>query len=113
LLIVVAAVVIGGTWWYSQHQYYVGSDGSRVAVYKGIKGDVLGIHFSSEIERTAIPVSTLSSFERDKVNATISATSRRDADDIVANLTKGDSGPAPSLPAATSSAADNSPAGSP
>jgi PPM family protein phosphatase len=116
LLIVVAAVLLGGTWWYSQHQYYVGSDGSRVAVYKGIKGDVLGIHFSSEIERTAIPVSTLSSFERDKVTATISATSRRDADDIVANLTKGDGGqpnPASSPAPAASTPAASAPAGSP
>jgi serine/threonine protein phosphatase PrpC len=115
LLIVVAAVLLGGTWWYSQHQFYVGSDGTRVAVYKGIKGDVLGIRFSSEIERTSITVATLSGFERDKVNATISATSKRDADDIVANLTKSDSGqPNPaSSPPATDSSAASSPAGSP
>jgi serine/threonine protein phosphatase PrpC len=109
LLLVVAAVLLGGTWWYSQHQYYVGSDGTRVAIYQGIKGDVLGIHFSSEIERTAIPIASLSSFERSKVIATISATSRHDADDIVTNLGKddGDAGqPSSSAPA-------SSPAGSP
>jgi serine/threonine protein phosphatase PrpC len=107
LLIVVGGALFGGTWWYSQHQYYVGSDGTRVAVYRGINGDVLGVHFSSEIERTAIAMSSLSSFERDKVQATISATSKHDAERIVATLTSA------TQPAGTPSTAAPSVSGSP
>jgi serine/threonine protein phosphatase PrpC len=103
LLIVVAGALFGGTWWYSQNQFYVGSDGTRVAVYKGISGDILGVRFSSEIERTAIQVSSLSTFERDKVEATISATSKHNAEQIVATLTSSSqSSTPPSTPPATS-----------
>jgi serine/threonine protein phosphatase PrpC len=113
LLIVVAGALFGGTWWYSQSQFYVGSDGSRVAIYKGINGDVLGVHFSSEIERTAITTDSLSSFERDKVEATISANSKHDAERIIATLTTsappgagGSTSPAPSSPASALASPD-------
>ena len=86
LLIVVAGALFGGTWWYSQHQYYVGSDGHYVVVYKGIKGKVLGLSFSSPLENTGITVSSLPAFEREKVADTVSATSRSAADRIVAQL---------------------------
>ncbi len=111
LLIVVAGALLGGTWLYSQHQFYVGIDGTQVAIYQGINGKVLGVRFSSEIERTGISTSDLSSFERDKVADTISATSKRNAEHIVAGLllapnpspgpTLGQNQPSTSAPAAT------------
>jgi PPM family protein phosphatase len=110
LLIVAAAALFGGTWWYSQGQYYVGSDGTHVEVYKGISGTVLGINYSSPIETTDIAMSSLPAFKRAEVASTISAKSKADADRIVAGLltsTAPVSTPAPSSigsPAASSAA---------
>jgi PPM family protein phosphatase len=93
LLLVVAGGLFGGTWWYSQHQYYVGSNGTQVVVYRGINGTVLGLNFSSPIEKTGIVMSSLPAFERDRVNDTIGARNKADADRIVGQLH-----PSPSLP---------------
>ena len=73
LLMLAAGGLFGGTWWYSQHQFYVGTDGTNVIVYKGIDGTVLGIHYSSAIENTGIAVSSLPQFERERVTDTIGA----------------------------------------
>jgi serine/threonine protein phosphatase PrpC len=86
LLVVVAGVLFGGTWWYSQRQFYVGSDGQQVIVYKGINGSVLGINFSTPIEKTGIAMSSLPAFERERVAGSIGARNRRDADRIVGQL---------------------------
>ncbi|MDQ1484848.1 MAG: family protein phosphatase [Actinomycetota bacterium] len=86
LLVIVAAALFGGTWLYSQYQYYVGSNGTNVVIYKGINGSVLGLSFSSPVRDTGIAMSALPAFERDKVAETITARSRRDADRIVSQL---------------------------
>ena len=86
LVLVVAGALFGGTWWYSQHQYYVGAHDGEVTVYRGIKGTILGIDFSSQVERTHIVVSSLPAFERDRVTDAITAHSRAQADRIVAQL---------------------------
>jgi PPM family protein phosphatase len=86
LILVVAGGLFGGTWWYSQHQYYVGSNGTQVVVYRGINGSVLGLNFSSPIETTDIVTSSLPAFERDRVNDTIGARNKQDADRIVSQL---------------------------
>lgn len=86
LLIVVAGGLFGGTWWYSQHQFYVGSDGQQVVVYKGIDGSVLGLNFSNPIEHTGIAMSSLPAFERERVADGIGARNRADADRIVGQL---------------------------
>ena len=101
LLIIVAGALFGGTWWYSQHQYYVGSDGHNVVVYRGIKGSVLGIDFSSPIEDTHIPMASLPAFERERVADAVTAHSRAQAERIVDTLrqalqSSGSSTPAPS-----------------
>jgi PPM family protein phosphatase len=86
LLVVVAGALFGGTWWYSQRQFYVGSDGQQVVVYKGINGSVLGISFSTPIEKTGIAMSSLPAFERERVADTIGARNKGDADRIVGQL---------------------------
>jgi protein phosphatase len=86
LLVVVAGGLFGGTWWYSQHQFYVGSDGQQVVVYKGIDGSVLGLNFSKPIEHTGIAMSSLPAFERERVADGIGARNRADADRIVGQL---------------------------
>src|SRR5450631_1675657 len=86
LLVVVAGALFGGTWWYSQRQFYVGSDGQQVIVYKGINGSVLGINFSTPIEKTGVAMSSLPAFERERVAAGIGARNKGDADRIVGQL---------------------------
>jgi len=115
LLMLAASGLFGGTWWYSQHQFYVGSDGTNVVVYKGIEGTVLGIHYSSAIENTGIAVSSLPVFERERVIATIGASSRRDADRIVGQLHATQAPTATPTPASSAPASppDSSPAASP
>ena len=111
LVIVVAGALLGGTWWYSQHQYYVGADGGEVMVYRGIKGNILGIDFSSQVERTHILVSSLPAFERDRVTDAITAHSRAQADRIVAQLrdaAAGDVRPSPGSPTSPSAPAPTS-----
>jgi PPM family protein phosphatase len=113
LVLVVAGGLFGGTWWYSQHQYYVGSNGTQVVVYRGIDGSVLGLNFSSPIENTGIVMSSLPAFERDRVNDTIGAGNKQDADRIVSQLHPSPSplsspGAQPSAP--PSAAPDSAPA---
>jgi serine/threonine protein phosphatase PrpC len=110
LLIVVGGLLVGGTWVYSQGQFYVGTNGHDVVVYRGIKGSLLGINFSSPVKDTGITVSSLPAFERDKVADTISATNRTDADRIVAQLHPGT---ANSAVGATPSVTPGSPAPTP
>jgi len=86
LLIVVAGALFGGTWWYSQHQYYVGTDGTNVIVYKGINGSILGINFSSPVEDTNIPVDSLPAFKQNTIKEGVDAHSRAAADRIVEQL---------------------------
>lgn len=115
LLVVVAGALFGGTWWYSQHQYYVSSDGHDVIVYKGIKGSILGINFSSAIENTHIPIDSLPSFERDRIVDGITAHSRSAAERIVDGVRQSTQSP-PSTPSSTptsSPSATASPGASP
>lgn len=101
LIIAVAAALFGGTWWYAQHQYYVGTADGVVVVYRGIKGDVLGLDFSSVIERTTIPVAQLPAYQRERVMDTISVPNRAAAERIVEQLRAS----LPSPPGAPQSAA--------
>jgi len=108
LLVVVAGALFGGTWWYSQHQYYVGSDGNDVVVYQGIKGSILGINFSSPIEDTHIPMSSLPAFQRDTIVNGVTAHTRAAADRIVAQL-RDSTVPTPSSPPASAPASSPPP----
>jgi protein phosphatase len=113
LLLVVAGGLFGGTWWYSQHQFYVGSDGERVVVYKGIDGSVLGINFSNPIERTGIAMSSLPAFERERVADGIGASNKADADRIVGQLHSVPAVSPSPAPSSAPSALPSSPASSP
>ena len=79
LLIVLAIVVVlggtgGGLWAYVSHQYYVGEFHGAVAIYQGLPGDVAGIATSRLVLSTSIALGDLPVSWRDKVQATIPAT---------------------------------------
>jgi serine/threonine protein phosphatase PrpC len=91
LFVLLLAVVIGGGylgWRYTQDQYYVGTDGSQVAIFQGINQSVAGVHLSHVYEQTGIPLAGVPSPDIGLIRATMSATSRSAALTIVANIRK-------------------------
>lgn len=82
--------VLGGALWagyaWSQQQYYVGTDGTRVVVYQGLSEDLGPVSLSSAVEVTDIEMSDLPAVTQDQVEATISASDRESADAIVERL---------------------------
>jgi len=81
---VVTAVVIGYNW--TQAHYYVGDDHGVVAIYRGVQQNIGPIRLSSVYQKTSIALSQLSTFNRGKVTATISASSLELAKQIVNRL---------------------------
>jgi PPM family protein phosphatase len=91
LFVLLLVLVIGGGylgWRYTQDQYYVGTDGTNVAIFQGINQSVVGIHLSHVYQRTNIPLARVPSPDQGQIRATVSATSRSGALAIVANVRK-------------------------
>jgi PPM family protein phosphatase len=70
---------------YTQTRYYVGFEGSNVAIYQGVQGTIGPITLSHIVQRTDITRSELSSFTRSQIAETISAPSLEAARTIVQN----------------------------
>jgi protein phosphatase len=81
----VAAAVIG--YQFTQTRYYVGVDNGEVAIFQGVQQDIGPIKLSHVVEATTIGVDELSAFNRQSVEATISANNLSDAHRIVDRLT--------------------------
>ncbi|MGH3802794.1 MAG: hypothetical protein ACRDTD_22245, partial [Pseudonocardiaceae bacterium] len=91
VLIVLGAGYAGGH--YTQQQYYVGpvgpdSDGNDriVAIHRGVPGSILGVDFSSVVERSNIRLSDLPPVQRRDVEKVVTADSREQARDILGRL---------------------------
>ncbi len=77
-LVVLVILVVGGAyagWRYTQSQYYVGEDGGKVVIFRGINQSVAGIKLYSVVQRTSIPVASLPSMDAGTVRATITSDS--------------------------------------
>ncbi|MFC0675680.1 Stp1/IreP family PP2C-type Ser/Thr phosphatase [Brachybacterium hainanense] len=101
-LALLLALLIGAAWagyGWSQRQYYVGSDGSHVVIYRGLAQDLGPISLSSPVETTDLAVSSLTPVTRQQVEATITASDLADAKQIVARLEAGAILPEPTAPA--------------
>ncbi|WBU37220.1 PP2C family protein-serine/threonine phosphatase [Homoserinibacter sp. YIM 151385] len=81
---IVAAALLAYQW--TQAHYFVGEDEGRVAIFQGVQQDIGPIPLSSVYQTTTIELSELPSFQRQSVEATISADNLREANDIVARL---------------------------
>ncbi|CAN5399247.1 protein phosphatase 2C domain-containing protein [soil metagenome] len=81
---IVLAAVAGYRW--SQSLYYVGENGSTVAIYQGVQQNIGPISLHSVYEQTSLEVSSLPSYTRKTVEDTISASDLRDARGIVERL---------------------------
>jgi PPM family protein phosphatase len=88
LAVIVGLLAVGGRVAYSwtQRQYYVGSEGDHVAIFKGIEEAIPGIRLSDVYEVQALDVDQLPAFRREQVEQTISATNLQDARNIVSEL---------------------------
>ncbi|MGO4783604.1 protein phosphatase 2C domain-containing protein [Cryobacterium sp. W22_MBD10_FK3] len=81
---IVGAALLGYQW--SQSRYFVGVEGSTVAIYQGIQQDLGPIKLSSVYEDTNLELNQLRVYDRQQVERTISASSLEDAKLIVERL---------------------------
>lgn len=66
-VLLLLALGAGAGYAYVQSQWYVGVDGERVAIYRGVTGSLAGVEFSGLDERTDLLVADLSALEQDRV----------------------------------------------
>jgi serine/threonine protein phosphatase PrpC len=89
ILVVLLIVIVGGSyaaWRYTQSQYYVGTDGKQVIIYRGVNQRVLGMSLSSVYQQTGIPLSHVPSTDLGPVQSTIPASNLADAQKTVSNI---------------------------
>ena len=89
VLVVVLAVIGGGGWFgysWTQKQYYVGSDGDYVAIFKGVEAEIPGLTLSKVYERQTLQVDKLPTYSREQVEGNIQADNLAGARAIVSEL---------------------------
>ncbi|KQO95720.1 PP2C family protein-serine/threonine phosphatase [Leifsonia sp. Leaf264] len=86
LFVAAAAIIVAITYNWTQSRYFVGSDGDSVAIFRGIQQDIGPISLHSVYKDTNIPIDSLTFYDRQAVEATISATSLDDAITIAKRL---------------------------
>ena len=89
ILVVLLIVIVGGgyaAWRYTQGQYYVGTDGRQVIIYRGVNQQVLGMSLSSVYQQTGIPLSHVPATDLPQVRSTITASSLADAQKTVSTI---------------------------
>ncbi|TFB75235.1 serine/threonine-protein phosphatase [Cryobacterium glaciale] len=84
VLSIVTTTVLGYQW--TQTRYFVGVDGSNVAIYQGVQQDIGPIRLSSVYEDTDLVLDDLRVYDRQQVEQTINAGSLADALAIVERL---------------------------
>ena len=84
VLSLVTTTVLGYQW--TQTRYFVGVDGTSVAIYQGVQQDIGPIKLSSVYTDTGLFLSDLRVYDRQQVEQTISAGSLADATAIVKRL---------------------------
>jgi protein phosphatase len=82
ILVILVIVIVGGgfaAWRYTQGQYYVGTDGHQVIIYRGINQKVAFVNLSSVYQKTGILLSQVPPTDKAQVQATTPASSLADA----------------------------------
>jgi PPM family protein phosphatase len=89
ILVVLVIVIVGGgfaAWRYTQGQYYVGTDGRQVIIYRGINQKVAFINLSSVYQKTGILLSQVPPTDKAQLQATTPASSLSDARKTVSSI---------------------------
>jgi len=94
LAILAVAGVLGYRW--TQDQYFVSAHQGNVTIFRGVMADVPGISLQNVDEVTDVATDSLPEFRRQQVEAGIEASSRADAERIVADLEESVPEPSPS-----------------
>ena len=71
---------------YVRSQFYVGLDGNKVAVFRGVSGNLAGLSLHTVEEKTSLSADTLSEVEQARLADGIVAVDQRDARAIVSRL---------------------------
>ena len=91
-VVVVLALVVAGlsalTWAWARNQFYVGSEGGYVAIYRGLPGSVGPLALHTVEQTTAITVDSLPDFEAMQVEGTIPTDSLASAEQVVQRLSE-------------------------
>jgi protein phosphatase len=82
--LVVAAAWLGYS--YTQTKFYVAESNGHVAIYKGIREELLGFKFSNVYEETNVSLGELPEYQQQLVDHTIYATDLQDAHRILDRL---------------------------
>ncbi|HEY3506744.1 MAG TPA: PP2C family serine/threonine-protein phosphatase [Actinocatenispora sp.] len=103
LIVLIALAVVGGAgfgvWQYTRTQYYVGaSDDGYVAVFRGVPGDVAGLHLSTVDVKSGTKVTDLTRLVRNRVEQGIDSPSRAQALNTLHELTNDSAGNSNLLP---------------
>jgi protein phosphatase len=89
LVAIVLAVIIGGlagAYALTQTYYFVGRDGSEVAIFRGVNTQIGPLKFFDVYKNSDLRINDLNPSVRSQVNAGINASSEKDAEHIVQNL---------------------------
>jgi len=85
LAVIIAA--LGGTYAWTQSQYFVGRDGSEVAIFRGVDTQFGPLKFFSVYKNYSdLKYDDLTSFEQSKVSDGLPANSRSDAERIITDI---------------------------
>ena len=89
ILLVIAALFGAGAvgYQYTQQQYYVGVNGSSVAIFRGVQQNIGPFSLHSVYRDTTLELDDLTTFNRKRIESTISASSLADAERIINQLT--------------------------
>ena len=69
IVLLILVVAVGGFAWYNSTVYYVGDEGGKVALYRGLPWEPLGIDFSSVYRLAPVDYSELSPFDKTRVDS--------------------------------------------
>ncbi|MEU4196733.1 protein phosphatase 2C domain-containing protein [Kribbella sp. NPDC026611] len=89
VVVIILALIGGGGWFtysWTQKQYYVGTDGDNVAIFKGVEADIPGLTLSRVFERQNLQVNKLPTYSREQVEGNIQADNLAGARSIVSEL---------------------------
>lgn len=82
--LIITGIVVGYRW--TQTRYYVGVNGSTVAIFQGVQQGIGPFPLSEVYEETSIRVDSLSAFEQRQITDTINAADLDDARSIISRL---------------------------
>jgi protein phosphatase len=98
LVLIVLGGAAGGTYAYVHAQYYIGEDNGNVVIFRGVSGSIAGWSLHSVDAQTGIAVTDLPTFEQEKVQDGITASSKSAAAEIVTRLRNEVCTPTPATP---------------